>query len=543
MDNLKFFDIYGSQVHFAIFYRSKYYSKTGGILSIISILCVIFIFMLFSQNYFKRETRKDSVVTINTGHKKIRFGNEKIWLPWSISDYEVNLVDFKDHIFPEIKYYYGERDNITGGFNLQYKLLPYKRCNETPLVEQDYLITKDISRLYCIDMDDIIMGGDYFLADFIYQIEFNFYICKDGVNFDSKNPDCINYEELEKVIGPNEAWHFEIYYPEVQFQPSDIKRPMLVVYNSHYYHFSRFSNAIDRMYLQQYILNDDLGWIMNNNKNITSWGIKSISGASYSNAPEGSHDIIGGTKTSRLYSLNIFVSPYTTYYQRTYTKLFDVVGEIFPVLNTIIVVFSFISEKVKNAELQEYYLNTLIENQGKREKVNEKLMNKIIQSSSNAKRINIYNSKNSQNIQNSLGIGTGNIIENFSPCLVGKPLCSSSVAIPFQTNLMCRNKLNIKKSERKWFCFRYIIAEFCSCQFEKCLPKSFFLAAEYLHKTYDISTFINIVKQFSLLENAFCQDFDFSCLNSIDKHEGCIDIKKNPIEFSNENSVSKNKKV
>lgn len=79
-------DIYGIQAHLTVNHSPKYYPYSGGILTFISII-LDFIFILFRKDYFNWTSRKDSVITVNRLFKKIKFDEEKIWVPWKIGDY------------------------------------------------------------------------------------------------------------------------------------------------------------------------------------------------------------------------------------------------------------------------------------------------------------------------------------------------------------------------------------------------------------------------------------------------------------------------
>ena len=62
----------------------------------------------------------------------------------------------------------------------------------------------------------------------------------------------------------------------MHYQPMNKTNPIFVKYNSYFYHLSRFSNKIDRIYLQKHILNDDNGWVTKkweNNKILGMWNI------------------------------------------------------------------------------------------------------------------------------------------------------------------------------------------------------------------------------------------------------------------------------
>ena len=47
------------------------------------------------------------------------------------------------------------------------------------------------------------------------------------------------------------------------------KNPIIVIYRQFIYHLSRYSNKIERLYLQKYVLMDDLGYIKSKIVNTT----------------------------------------------------------------------------------------------------------------------------------------------------------------------------------------------------------------------------------------------------------------------------------
>lgn len=52
---------------------------------------------------------------------------------------------------------------------MKYKILSYRHCNETSMANSQDKIKIDtpLDQLYCIDMDDLIMGGSW-LTNYLY---------------------------------------------------------------------------------------------------------------------------------------------------------------------------------------------------------------------------------------------------------------------------------------------------------------------------------------------------------------------------------------
>ena len=207
-----------------------------------------------------------------------------------------------------------------------------------------FLIDNDLGKLYCIDMEDLYIGGNWD-SNFINYISFDLYICKNGIDYDENNKNCTTYEKIIEKTGLNDSYEFEMYYPVVNYYPMNKTNPIFVEYKSYFYHLSRFSQKIDRIYLQQHILIDDNGWIIKNEKYYSNWGMSSLSGDSYSKGNK--RDLMNEGSTSRFYSFNIYINSDIIYYHRSYKKIFLIIAEGLPIVNIIIVIFRAIAKIFK----------------------------------------------------------------------------------------------------------------------------------------------------------------------------------------------------
>ena len=71
-----------------------------------------------------------------------------------------------------------------------------------------FLIDLDLEQLFCIDMEDLDMGGSWD-NDFINYVEFDLYACKDGINYDENNENCSTYEEIIENATDNNSFEFK----------------------------------------------------------------------------------------------------------------------------------------------------------------------------------------------------------------------------------------------------------------------------------------------------------------------------------------------
>ena len=243
---LKYLDVFGTKFTFYSNQKPSLYTTTGGVLSTVSILGCILTFIFFSLDDLNRNTPFSTTSYFSEGYKKIKFGKEKIWIPWRIVDYNNN--EFLNHtgvLFPIIYYYAGYKDKKTKHFNLTTKILNYKLCSETSMVNKSnaYQLSVPLNEIYCIDMDDLDMGGSW-IGDFINYVEFDLYFCENGINYNENDEKCSTFEDIANFVGKKNSLKIDIYYPIIHYQPTNKTHPLIIIYRQYFYHLSKYSHKI-----------------------------------------------------------------------------------------------------------------------------------------------------------------------------------------------------------------------------------------------------------------------------------------------------------
>ena len=358
---LKYLDFFGTKFNFYTEKSRKLYTPLGGILTMLSIIFGIIIFIFVNLDYFEHNIPNSTTSTMEDNYRKIKFKDEKIWIPWRISDFWGKTINHSDFFYPIIYYYKGIKNDSTKSIELSYDIINYKLCNETSMINNsdNFIIDIELDQLYCIDMEELDMGGswDY---DYINYITFDLYTCKNGIDYDQNNPNCTSYKKIEDAIKDYNCFEFDMYYPVVHYQPTNKSSPISIKYNNYYYHLSRFSNKIDRIYLQQNILNDDNGWIIKKKKSLSYWGCILMMGDSYSTRDEKDFMIEGST--SRLYSFNIYLNSDIIYYNRSYKKLLLVIADGLPIVNIVFIFFKALAKIFKISSGNKRMTELLFEN-------------------------------------------------------------------------------------------------------------------------------------------------------------------------------------
>ena len=97
--------------------------------------------------------------------RNVRFLEEKIWVPWRIRDYRSRTLIFNDVFYPIAFYYHAVRNYTRDDFDLEFKVLDFKRCNETSMANHtdSFILDIELSKLFCVEMDYLNKSIAYIL--------------------------------------------------------------------------------------------------------------------------------------------------------------------------------------------------------------------------------------------------------------------------------------------------------------------------------------------------------------------------------------------
>ena len=534
---LKICDLYGTRFHWYIGYKPKHYSNFGGIFSILSLIIWILLLSTLSLDDFKRTHPIISESSIPPrGYQNIKFGEKKLYIPWRIVDYDEKPLNPKGILYPKIYYFNYRYNNITGKMDANYTLLNYTLCSETSMrnLGKEFLLDIDLETLYCIDMEHLNMGGS-FNAEFMNFIRLDIYLCENGVDYNEKNNKCTSYDEFEELHGKNNAWFFEVLYPKVQFQPTKPGIPVLILYQTYYYVFSKYSSKLDRLYLQEHVIEDEKGWIFNLVSNISYWGTYSIGGENYY---RGETDILRYGSSSRLYSLKIYLNLGIIYYTRKYKKLWEIFSEIFLIVKGFIYIFTYLSEEMNDIytskKINEMILNAENKynpiklkfnffNGGKTQTFINMKNNRtslLISDIRKEKRIQKQSKKKLNGIDDSANIDLNNIL-NFS-------MDSNKLQYLKRKSMSSMKKHEKIKYPLKYYLMvNFLIKLKCKENLNKYLPTNFTKSFSLYRRLLDISSYITLYEEFEILKKVVMNLKSIPKRKSIERREEIILLNKN----------------
>jgi len=359
MNFLKYCDFFDIKFHFYVGGHPSNNNIFGGIMSILFCITAILLMFILSIEDLKKLnpiTAKSEVPGADI--KVVNLHDSKVWVPWRMVTYEEKFIDHRGILHPVVSFVEGKW-NSSFGMDLTYHTLNYKLCNETSMANKtkEYKIDIPLNECFCIDNDDIPWGGSWH-SDILYYFEVNLYTCEGGIDFNSSDPRCTHMSELLKHR--NTSWLFEFYYPVVQFEPTNYENPISVIYRSYFYRLSTYANKVERIYIQENIMEDDQSIIKSAPVTKTYWGITNVYGDTYF-TPE-KKDMLVKSVSSRLYSLVVYMDQGYVRYTRKYKNVFIIFSEILPLINVLLIAFKIFTRYIKLTVAKKNLTEIIFEN-------------------------------------------------------------------------------------------------------------------------------------------------------------------------------------
>ena len=358
MDFLRYCDFFNVKYNFN--YENKInITIFGGLMGITFILISIIVIIILSIDDIRKLNPITTKSEIPGGDfRVVNLKESNIYIPWRLITYEEKFINHKDILYPSITLIEGNLDeNI--GMDLKVHNLNYTLCNETSMINitDQYEIDTPLNELFCIEQNDIPFGGSW-LSDKLFYLEVNLFLCENGIRYNASDSRCTPLQDIVKFT--NTTWLFEFFYPNVQFQPTDHDIPMRVIYKNYYYRLSSYTYKLERLYIQENILNDDTSLITTKSKNNSCWGVSTFYGDTYFWQEE--QDPLVKSNSSVLFSLDIYMDQGHIYYTRSYKKIFVIISNVFPIVNFLLIIFYRLTVWVKSAFAKQSIVEMIFEN-------------------------------------------------------------------------------------------------------------------------------------------------------------------------------------
>ena len=391
-------DVYGTKFHFFTFNKYKFQTWIGGILTIIIYILTLLLIYIFGNNFFYRKNPSSTFSTISENYEKIILSKEKVTIAFRLEDNNGFTLNMTDYFYPVITYYAFEPENEKyHKYSYEEKLKIRECVNKDFKNDENNNLLKMYGNLFCIDLEDRIFGGSW-NNDFLFYFDIALYFCKDGQNYYINNTDCTPFEYLKELF-INQSFYMTFYFSTINFRVNNINEPFTRKHDIHYCVLDNKLRKSDKIYIKKQILNDDKGWLFNNDKNYSVWGVDSIkTDYQYISTEEVSRENF----SSYIYNANFYMALQKNYYTRRYAKIQDIIA----IVGGLLTFFNFIGKTIyvtfnlslKKIEIIDLFLD--LNNNNVNKKIN--LPNDILNKNNSVNRLiknNNINNTNNTNIK------------------------------------------------------------------------------------------------------------------------------------------------
>ena len=511
-------DMYGSKFHFKTFGDNKTTSSFGGIMTIATILILFLFTYLFGQDFFYRRNPKVTESgSLPGSYSRVQLSNENIVIPWRIEDASAMPVDPSGVLYPIVYYYSSERNPETSEFETyNYEYLNYYPCNSSDITLKDGDLP--VGSYYCIDLRDLPIGG-YWDGDFVNYFEIQIYFCpggqpvNDGIN-------CTNQELLKQFLNSEDPWYFSIYYPTHQFQPEDYNTPIKIHYTTHYTPINPITRKNDRLFFKEIQMIDDKGVVFISKEHKHYWVVDEIY-QEFKYHPE--EKLLEKGHTSKLYSMNVYVSYKKVLYSRIYEKIYNVMAVVGGFSQVVIMIIRIFCELMNVIKMKLSLINSCF--YFDKIEMNYKIRNTRVHSLQIIKTLKEqqFQNSNSSEISFQPQVQTIMPIQQSINCekianIKNKNLSSCKTLTKESTEVI-HKKNKIKANQ--YFCYQI--------HKNKCLRKilvkeplnennQFILAEKYIESIIDLSSYLTLFKEVLLFKHFFLSTNQLFALSNMRKY-------------------------
>ena len=323
-------------------HKLRFKTFIGGIITFIFSIIIIVFFYIFGNDFYYRKNPIFTYSSVGDNYSKINLKKEKFSLAFRIEDEYGFIKHNLNNIHIKIYYYstIPDNENHENRENYKEEYIPYRLCQNSDF-ENSENILELYGELYCIEWENLTFGG-YWDNNFLYYFEIRLFYCEDGEKYSFDEKKCSKIEELDEYFNSNSIY-FSVYYTTIDFRVNNLKNPLKRKHINYFTIISHNFRKIDRLFLQEQILNDDQGWIINNHKNISIWGGQILT-SDYKYYDDKTLNQEGFD--SMFYSFNIYMTSNKNYYTRSYKKVTDMCALIGGLLTCINVIGKIINKNI-----------------------------------------------------------------------------------------------------------------------------------------------------------------------------------------------------
>jgi len=357
--SLKIIDIYGTKFGFKLENQETFNTAFGGTLTIMTFTIVVILSFFLGQDFYHRTNPSIYIDTIvpEKYDPPVTLAPENFTIAWRIEGETSENKNFTDIIYPVIRQFSYKRNETTNEMQKlnDVKILQTTKCSQENTQSETFIKNYKLDDWYCFDWTnrDFSFGG-FWDGDYLNYFLIGFYMCKAGMDYNEKNPNCTKVEDYERYQNKNGRMIVSFLYPEYYFHAIDVENPLRISYKNYFYYLNTKSKKLDRMFFNQISLIDDKGWMFDDIENSSILSFNKIQSDQNPN-------YISDGSGSLLYSAMFYMQKNSISIRRSYRKIQDVAAQIGGLMKLLMTLFSLLNQLYSNFKFQICVLNQIFE--------------------------------------------------------------------------------------------------------------------------------------------------------------------------------------
>ena len=199
---LKFIDLYGKTSQFTIFRKDVHKTEFGGLLSLLSIISMIFSIISFGKNFYQRKNPNYIYQRVTTkDYTNYIIDNTNFFINIIIADDFDNLFNDSEYFEIEASYRSYVRNEIGGNIKKSTKILESLNCSDINNDIEEYKLNS-FKNGKCFNISNLKFGG-YWDGNEINFLNFKLKYCLNSSN-------CKNFSDIKNKMNNNQL-EFNLY--------------------------------------------------------------------------------------------------------------------------------------------------------------------------------------------------------------------------------------------------------------------------------------------------------------------------------------------
>lgn len=361
MNNLlRKLDIYGGKIQLYYNHKQQVQTTFGGIITVVYMSVFVFLVFEFGNNFFNGLNPFVIIQEQNKAYEVMNLTHDNFMFAWRMEDLNAELLDpdrtSVDFIFKHGAYL---RNKTTKEWyslygDAAYKRIPFEKCNismyQNPKSIELYQ-SKNFKDFYCVSVDEFPIGG-YWDGDFIYAFYVEYVRCLEG-GTSSTGKECKSNSETTNILS-NYAYA-SFYYPTLTVDPSDYENPISLDVKNVFFLIDPTLKLTTYNRFQEIQMISDYGWMFEEIHKQSALTFSDQSSDYVTTAIADLQDEYKGIINSSVF----YYDKYKKIYNRTYTKIQNVVAEVQGMLQYLTFFLAIIVNTYNKYYLEYDLINTI----------------------------------------------------------------------------------------------------------------------------------------------------------------------------------------